>query len=350
MYPDIEPYDQGRLDVGDGNHMYWEASGNPVGKPAVVLHGGPGSGSAPPWRRYFDPAAYRVILFDQRGCGRSTPRASDPAADLSTNTTGHLLADLERLRRHLGFERWLVCGGSWGATLGLAYAEAHPQRVSELILFSVVTTTRREVDWVIHDMRRFFPAEWARFRDGVPAADREGDLVETYSRLLHDPDPSVHEKAAKDWCDWEDSHVALASNHGPDPRYEDPVFRLGFARLVTHYWTHAAWLEDGQLLREASKLAGIPGAMIQGRLDVSAPPDIAWELAQVWLDSELVLIGDAGHGLGYAATREALITATNHFCSRPKSRFTGPRRENWGPGAPDGDSAPRTGGTAPKGA
>jgi len=317
LYPDIEPYDQGRLDVGDGNHMYWEASGNPVGKPAVVLHGGPGSGSAPPWRRYFDPAAYRVILFDQRGCGRSTPRASDPPADLSTNTTGHLLADLERLRRYLGIERWLVFGGSWGATLGLAYAEAHPQRVSELILFSVVTTTRREVDWVTHDMRRFFPAEWARFRDGVPAADREGDLVEAYSRLLHDPDPGVHEKAAKDWCDWEDSHVALASNHGPDPRYEDPVFRLGFARLVTHYWRHAAWLEDGQLLREASKLAGIPGAMIQGRLDVSGPPDVAWELAQVWPDSELVLVGDAGHGASCAGTRQALITATNHFCSRP---------------------------------
>ncbi|MBJ7602390.1 MAG: prolyl aminopeptidase [Candidatus Dormibacteraeota bacterium] len=317
MYPDIEPYDQGRLDVGDGNRVYWEASGNPGGKPAVVLHGGPGSGSAPPWRRYFDPVAYRIILFDQRGCGRSTPRASDPAADLSTNTTGHLLADLERLRRYLGIERWLVFGGSWGATLGLAYAEAHPQRVSELILFSVVTTTRREVDWVTHDMRRFFPAEWARFRDGVPAADREGDLVEAYSRLLHDPDPGVHEKAAKDWCDWEDSHVALASNHGPDPRYEDPVFRLGFARLVTHYWRHAAWLEDGQLLREASKLAGIPGAMIQGRLDVSGPPDIAWELAQVWPDSELVLVGDAGHGADCAGTRQALITATNHFCSRP---------------------------------
>lgn len=317
LYPDIEPYDQGRLDVGDGNHMYWEASGNPVGKPAVVLHGGPGSGSAPPWRRYFDPAAYRVILFDQRGCGRSTPRASDPPADLSTNTTGHLLADLERLRRYLGIERWLVFGGSWGATLGLAYAEAHPQRVSELILFSVVTTTRREVDWVTHDMRRFFPAEWARFRDGVPAADREGDLVEAYSRLLHDPDPGVHEKAAKAWCEWEDSHVALASNHGPDPRYEDAVFRLGFARLVTHYWRHAAWLEDGQLLREASKLAGIPGAMIQGRLDVSGPPDVAWELAQVWPDSELVLVGDAGHGASCAGTRQALITATNHFCSRP---------------------------------
>lgn len=317
LYPDIEPYDQGRLDVGDGNRVYWEASGNPGGKPAVVLHGGPGSGSAPPWRRYFDPVAYRIILFDQRGCGRSTPRASDPAADLSTNTTGHLLADLERLRRYLGIERWLVFGGSWGATLGLAYAEAHPQRVSELILFSVVTTTRREVDWVTHDMRRFFPAEWARFRDGVPAADREGDLVEAYSRLLHDPDPGVHEKAAKDWCDWEDSHVALASNHGPDPRYEDPVFRLGFARLVTHYWRHAAWLEDGQLLREASKLAGIPGAMIQGRLDVSGPPDIAWELAQVWPDSELVLVGDAGHGADCAGTRQALITATNHFCSRP---------------------------------
>lgn len=320
LYPEIEPYDHGMLDVGHGNHVYWEACGNPVGKPAVVLHGGPGSGCAPGWRRYFDPSAYRVVLFDQRGCGRSTPHASDPAVDLASNTTQHLVADIERLRQQLGIEQWLVFGGSWGSTLGLAYAENNPERVSEIVLFSVVTTTRREVEWVTRTMRRFFPAQWARFRDGVPPAERDGSLVEAYSRLLHDPDPAVRAKAAKDWCDWEDTHVAVRSGHRPNPRYEDPVFRMCFARLVTHYWRHAAWLEDGMLLREAGKLSGIPGVLVHGRLDVSSPPDIAWELAQAWPDAELALIDEAGHGSGDPGTTEALVTATNRFATRPWPR------------------------------
>ncbi len=320
LYPEIEPYDHGMPDVGHGNHVYWEACGNPVGKPAVVLHGGPGSGCAPGWRRYFDPSAYRVVLFDQRGCGRSTPHASDPAVDLASNTTQHLVADIERLRQQLGIEQWLVFGGSWGSTLGLAYAENNPERVSEIVLFSVVTTTRREVEWVTRTMRRFFPAQWARFRDGVPPAERDGSLVEAYSRLLHDPDPAVRAKAAKDWCDWEDTHVAVRSGHRPNPRYEDPVFRMCFARLVTHYWRHAAWLEDGMLLREAGKLSGIPGVLVHGRLDVSSPPDIAWELAQAWPDAELALIDEAGHGSGDPGTTEALVTATNRFATRPWPR------------------------------
>lgn len=313
LYPEIEPDEQGMLDVGDGNLVYWETCGNPEGKPAVVLHGGPGSGCTPGSRRAFDPAAYRIVLFDQRGCGRSTPHASDPAVDLATNTTHHLIADIERLRRHLGIERWLVFGGSWGSTLGLAYAEQHPERVSEIVLVSITNTTRREVEWVTRDMGRIFPTEWARFRDGVPATERDGSLVEAYSRLLNDPDPAVREQAAQDWCTWEDVHVSLAPGHRPSPRYEDPVFRMAFARLVTHYWRHAAWLEEGVLLREAGKLAGIPGVLIHGRLDVSGPPDIAWELARRWPDSELVLIDDAGHGGGHAGMTEALIAATDRF-------------------------------------
>ena len=317
FYPEIEPYDHGMLDVGDGQRVYWEMCGNPEGKPAVVLHGGPGSGCTPGWRRYFDPDAYRIVLFDQRGCGRSTPHASDPAVDLSTNTTQHLLADIERLRRHLGIDRWLVFGGSWGSTLGLAYAETHPERVSEIVLFAIATTTRRDVEWVTRDVGRLFPAQWARFRDGVPAAERGGGLVEAYSRLLHDPDPAVREKAARHWCDWEDSHVAIRPDHRPNPRYEDPAFRMAFARLVTHYWRHAAWLEDGILLREARRLTGIPGVLVHGRLDVSSPVDNAWELCRAWPDSELVLVDEAGHNAGYPGMTEALIAATNGFAARP---------------------------------
>jgi proline iminopeptidase len=316
LYPEIEPYERGMLDVGEGHHVYWETCGNPTGKPSVVLHGGPGSGCTPGWRRFFNPDAYRVILFDQRGCGRSTPLASDPAADLSTNTTHHLLADIERLRAHLGVERWLVFGGSWGSTLGLAYAEMHPERVSELVLFSVATTTRREVEWITRDMGRVFPVEWERFRDGVPAADRGGSLVDAYSRLLHDPDPTVREKAAAEWCAWEDAHVSLQPGHQPSPRYRDPMFRMGFARLVTHYWRHAAWLEDGILQREAKCLAGIPGVLVQGRLDVSGPPDVAWQLTQNWPDAELVLVDQAGHGAGGPGVNEVLIAATDRFAVR----------------------------------
>lgn len=316
LYPEIEPYDKGMLEVGDGNHLYWEVCGNPGGKPAVVLHGGPGSGCGPEWRRYFNPDAYRIVLFDQRGCGRSTPHAGDLAVDLATNTTQHLVADLERLRGHLGIERWLVFGGSWGSTLGLAYAEKNAVNVSQVVLFSVVTTTQREVQWVTRDIRRFFPAQWARLRDGVPAAERNGSLVAAYSRLLHDADPAVRGKAAKDWCDWEDTHIGVRGYRRPNPRFEDPVFRMCFARLVIHYWKHAAWLDDGVLIREAGKLSGIPGVLVHGRLDVGGPPDVAWELAQAWFDSELVLIDDAGHGSDHPRMTEALIAATDRFAPR----------------------------------
>ena len=315
LYPPIEPYAHGMLDAGDGNRIYWETCGNPAGNPAVVLHGGPGSGCTPGWRRYFDPAAYRIVLFDQRGCGRSTPQASDPVTDLSTNTTQSLIADIELLRAPLGIERWLVFGGSWGSTLGLAYAEQHPDRVTALILFSVATTTRMEVDWITRAVRRYFPAAWERFRDGVPPADRDGSLVDAYAELLNGSDPAAREQAAIDWCAWEDSHVAVTANHQHDTRYDDPRFRMAFARLVTHYWRHVAFLPDGQLLRDAAKLNGIPGALIHGRLDISSPLDIAWQIAHVWRDAELVLVDDAGHGSSYPSVQEALIAATDRFAA-----------------------------------
>src|SRR5690606_23225680 len=270
-------------------------------------HGGPGSGCRPGHRRYFDPRRYRVVLFDQRGCGRSTPHASDHDTDLRTNTTHHLLDDIELLREHLGIERWLVYGVSWGTTLGLAYAERHPDRVTELVLSSVVTTTSAEVDWVTRRMGRVFPAEWARFRDGVPAAERDGNLAEAYRRLLNSPDPAVREQAAVRWCAWEDTHVATVPGYRPDPRYEDPWFRLGFARLVTHYWANHAFLEDGSLIRDAVRLTGIPGVMVQGALDISGPPDIAWQLSQVWPDGELVIVGGAGHGTGSASVVDTIV-------------------------------------------
>jgi proline iminopeptidase len=304
------------LDVGDGNLVYWEACGNRDGRPAVVLHGGPGSGCSPGWRRYFDPAAYRVVLFDQRGCGRSRPHAADPDVDLSSNTTHHLIEDIERLRQHLGIERWLVLGGSWGSTLGLAYAERCTERVRAMVLVSIVTTSSREVRWVTGDVGRYFPEQWARFRNGVPEAERDGDLVAAYHRLLNDPSPAVREQAARNWCDWEDAHVAVLPRHEHDTRYDDPAFRMAFARLVTHYWHHAAWLEDGALLRDAGRLAGVPGVLVHGRLDLSGPLDVAWQLARAWAGSELVVIDDAGHGLRDSGMKEAVVAATDRFARR----------------------------------
>jgi proline iminopeptidase len=209
----------------------------------------------------------------------------------------------------------LVFGGSWGATLGLAYAEQHPAAVSEIVLFSVTNTTQREVEWITREMGRIFPEEWARFRDGVPVDERDGNLSQAYSRLLHDRDPAVREKAARDWCDWEDTHVATHANYKPDPRYQDPVLRLRLARLVTHYWGHAGWLEDGILLREAGKLAGIPGVLVHGRLDISSPADTAWNLARAWPDAKLHLVEEAGHGTGVRSMSELVIAALDRFQS-----------------------------------
>ncbi|MGY1603666.1 prolyl aminopeptidase [Geodermatophilus sp. SYSU D00815] len=312
-YSPPEPHDQGELAVGDGNRVHWEVSGNPAGRPAVLLHGGPGSGISPGMRRWFDPAAYRVVAFDQRGCGRSTPRVDDPAVDLSTNTTQALVADTEALREHLGVERWTVAGGSWGTTLALAYAQAHSDRVAELVLSAVTTTTRREVEWITRAMGRVFPEAWARFRDGVPPGDRDGDLAAAYARLLADPDPAVRERAARDWCAWEDTHVSLGPGWSPDPRFDDPVFRAVFARLVTHYWAGAGFLPDGALLAGATRLAGIPGLLSHGRRDISGPLDTAWELSLRWPDAELVVV-EEGHG-GPGMT-DAVVAFTDRFAGR----------------------------------
>ncbi len=295
-FPPIEPYESGLLDVGDGHRVYWECCGNPHGRPALQLHGGPGAGCTPGGRRFFDPAAYRIVLFDQRGSGRSRPLASEPDADLSTNTTPHLVADIEALRRHLGVDRWTILGVSWGTTLAMAYALAHRERVRAMVLGLVATTSRRYVRWITEDVGCIFPREWERFSRAVPERWRHLPLVDAYAEWLFDPDPTERERAAREWCAWEDAHVSLAPGHQPYPAFEDPGFRLRFARLVTHYWRHAAFLDDDQILRDAHRLNGIPGVMIHGRFDVSGPLSAAWELSKRWTTSRLVVLDDAGHG------------------------------------------------------
>jgi proline iminopeptidase len=316
LYPEIEPYDHGLLDVGDGNLVYWEVCGNPHGKPAVVLHGGPGSGCSTGARRYFDPNAYRIVLFDQRGCGRSLPHASDLRTDLSVNTTAHLLADIEQLRQRLRIDQWLLFGGSWGSTLGLAYAERYPQRVTAMVLGGVATTRRAEIDWLYRGVAPLFPAQWARFRAGVPPAERDGDLVAAYYRLLQDPNPAIHMQAAQDWCEWESALVSVDPEATPEPRRLQPTFQLAFARIVTHYFHHNGWLAEGMLLRHASVLAHIPGILVHGRLDLASPLVTAWELARAWPNSELVIVRGAGHASTDPGMSEALIAATDRFATR----------------------------------
>ena len=304
------------LDVGDGNLVYWEACGNPDGKPALVLHGGPGSGCTPGMRRYFDPAAYRIVLFDQRNCGRSRPHASDPAVSLTANTTQHLVADIELLRAHLGIDRWLVFGGSWGCALALAYAQQHTGHVAELIVTGTATARQAEVDLLTRGLGRLFPAAWARYADGARPADRDGDLAAAYSRLLADAEPAVRAQAASDWCDWEEAMLPTSPHN---PRYDDPTFRLCFARLVTHYWSNEHFLADGVLLAEAYRLGPVPGLIIQGSLDLINLLGTPWLLAAAWPGSELVLIDDAGHG-GSDALTAAIVAGTDRFAALSRGR------------------------------
>jgi proline iminopeptidase len=250
-------------------------------------------------------------LFDQRGCGRSAPNAANTLDALIANTTQHLVADIESLRSHLAIDRWLLMGASWGSVLGLAYAQAHPGSVSELVLFSVAGGTRREVAWATRGIGRFFPEEWQRFRAGVPENQRDDDLSAAYYRLLLDPDPGVHEAAARNWCDWDDRQMR-APGEPPSRRYDDPAFRLCFARLVTHYWSHGHFMPDGALSVNAALLAGIPGILIRGSLDLGGPAELLWRLARDWPGSELVLIDDEGHD-GGPATNAALVRATDTF-------------------------------------
>ncbi|MDG4665257.1 prolyl aminopeptidase [Mycobacterium sp. 236(2023)] len=307
--------DSGLLDVGNGNRIFWETRGNPEGRPVLVVHGGPGSGRSRTAHTtfeqgMFDQDAFRVVSFDQRGCGYSVPSAADPTTDMTHNTTAHLLADMERLREHLGVDTWLLFGGSWASTLILLYAQRHPENVSGIALVGVTMTTADEIDWLYRGLRRLLPAAWEQFRAGAPDGD---DVVEAYRLLMEDPDSGVREKAATDWCAWEDAvigHEALGSPGQYSAK--TGAARYEFVRICTHYFAHCAWLDDGQILRDAHRLQGIPGVLIHGRLDLGSPLSTAWDLAKAWPDATLNVIDDSGH-TGSPAMRRAIAGAVDRF-------------------------------------
>ena len=317
FHPPAEPLDAGLLGVGDGNRIYWETVGNPDGKPAVFLHGGPGSGCSVGHRRSFDPQKYRGVLFDQRNCGRSLPHAADHDTTLDANTTEHLVADVEALREHLGVDRWLVFGGSWGSTLAWAYAEAHPDRVTEMVHVAVTNTTRREIDWLYGDVGRLFPQAWAAFRagaGGLPESATGSELAAAYDILLNHADPAVRGQAARDWCTWEDAVVELDAGRGARSYNADPRKALGFARLCAHYFSRHGFLEDGQLLRDAHRIAHVPTVLIHGQLDLGSPLVTAWRMSQALPQAELRVIAGAGHSTG-PGLGEAVVAALDRFAT-----------------------------------
>ncbi|KAB0680111.1 prolyl aminopeptidase [Aureimonas leprariae] len=306
-YPAIEPYRTGRLAVGDGHELYWELCGDPRGRPAVFLHGGPGSGSAPHHRRLFDPKRYNVLLFDQRGAGRSTPLGG-----LQANTTEHLVADIERLREMVGAERWLVFGGSWGATLALAYAETYPERVDALVLRGVFTGRRTEIDWFYRGgANLMFPDHWADFLQPLGEADR-GDPVAAYNRLLADPDPAIRQRAAAAWSGWERRLVTLRGGPAGRVGTAGPT-TAAFAAIENHYVHNALFLAEGQLLANAGRLAGIPGTIVQGRWDVVTPAATSHALAKAWPEADYRVVESAGHAFTEAGIVEELVAATDRF-------------------------------------
>lgn len=315
FFPPIEPHDSGLLDVGDGQQIHYDVSGNPDGKPAVYLHGGPGGASSPDQRRVFDPQTYRIVTFDQRGCGQSLPHMSAPEADLASNTTWHLVEDLETLRKHLGITHWLVCGGSWGSTLALAYAQTHPDSVSALILRGIFTLRASELDWFYEGgAAAIYPDLWEGFLAPVPAAERN-HLIDAYSRLLNDPDPAVHQPAAKAWSRWESSTITLLRDEELVEHFTEGDFAVAFARIENHYFMHGGWMTDGQLIRDAGKLAGIPGVIIQGRYDMCTPACTAWDLHRAWPEADFQIIPDAGHAFSEPGTLSAIIEATERFAA-----------------------------------
>ena len=292
----IKPFRSEILQLPDGSGIYWEASGNPKGKPALYLHGGPGSGLQTGWyRQHFDPERCLIVSFDQRGCGRSRPLVTDPDYDLGSNTTQALIADIEQLRKHLDIKRWLLTGVSWGSTLALAYAQAHPERISEIVLLAVTNTSSAEVTWLTETMGRVLPEAWSEFEQ--KASRRPGQsLIDAYYQLIRHPDRKTRELAAEAWCKWEDALVSLDPQAKPNARFADPDFRMNFATLVIHYFSNAAFLEGKEILQNMERIADIPAVLIHGRLDVSSPMQTAWELHQCWSKSRLIVLETEGHG------------------------------------------------------
>jgi proline iminopeptidase len=309
LHPEIEPYASGMLPLDAVHSMYWESSGNPGGVPVVFLHGGPGAGSSSKHRRFFDPAAYRIIVYDQRGAGRS-----QPLGEVRYNTTPHLVADLELLREHLGIARWLVFGGSWGSTLALAYAEAHPSRVLGLVLRGIFLCRPSEIDWFLYGLRNVFPEAWEKFAGFLPAAERS-NLLENYHRRLVDPDPSVHMPAARSWSLYEGACSTLLPSQEALAHFGDDVVALGLARIEAHYFRNRIFLPPNALLENVHRLRGIPGVIVQGRYDMVCPIVTADELHQAWPEAEYVVVPDAGHSAMDPGVRSALVRATEKFKS-----------------------------------
>jgi len=311
LYGPLAPYRTGRLRVSAIHELYFDESGNPGGKPVVFLHGGPGGGTDAKMRRFFDPARYRIILFDQRGCGRSTPHSS-----LIDNTTGDLVEDIEKLRIHLGIERWQVFGGSWGSTLALAYAQAHPERVTELVLRGIFLLRRWEIEWFYQNpggAAALFPDLWERYVAPIPPAER-GDMIGAYYRRLTSEDSAVVIEAARAWSVWEGATSFMNVNPDYVAKFEDSAYSAAFARIECHYFVNRGFLgRDGQLLEDVGKIRSIPGYIVQGRYDVVCPARSAWDLHRAWPEAELRLVPDAGHSAFEAGTIHELITATDRF-------------------------------------
>ena len=309
LYPDFEPFETGQLDVGDGHSLYWELSGNPEGKPVVFLHGGPGGGSSPDHRRQFNPDKYKILVFDQRGCGHSKPYAS-----LEANTTWHLVEDIEKLRTEVAkVDKWMVFGGSWGSTLSLAYAQTYPERVTELVLRGIFLFDRYEVDWLyLAGADAIYPEGWEEFVSIIPEAERD-DLVEAYRKRLTSEDKAVQLEAAKAWSKWEATTVTLLPSRHVIDEFTNPEKAIAIARIENHYMAAGGWLEEGQLLNGAEKLRGIPGVIVQGRHDSCTPPKAAWSLKKAWPEVDLQIVPDGGHLFNEPGILDGLVRATDRF-------------------------------------
>lgn len=308
LYPTIEPYETGRLDVGDGHSLYWERCGTKGAKPAVMLHGGPGAGCSPDHRRQFDPERYDVLLFDQRGCGRSTPHAS-----LEANTTWHLVEDIERLREMAGHDKWMAFGGSWGSTLALAYAQAHPDRVTELVLRGIFTFNQAELDWLYqYGASAVYPDKWEEFLAPIPEAER-GDMVAAYNKRLTGDDQDEKLEAAKAWSKWEAETVTLLPHPEVIEEHTSDDFAIAIARIENHYMINKGWLEENQLIDGAAKIRHIPGVIVQGRHDCCTPPAAAWALHKAWPEAKLEIVPDGGHLFNEPGILDGLVRATDDF-------------------------------------
>jgi proline iminopeptidase len=307
LYPEIEPHRVGMLALDATHILYWEESGNPAGVPVLFLHGGPGAGSSPAHRRFFDPAHYRIVIFDQRGAGRSTP-----LGELRENTTPHLVADIERLRRHLAVERWLVFGGSWGSTLALAYGEAHPERCTGFILRGVFLCRRSEIAWFLYGLRNLFPEAWRTFAERVPPAER-GDLLAAYYRRLTDPDPGVHLPAARAWSTYEGVCSTLLPSPETVAYFAGDNVALGLARIEAHYFSHDIFLPQNALLANVARIRHIPCTIVQGRYDAVCPIVTADELHHAWPEAEYIVVPDAGHSAWEPGISAELVKATERF-------------------------------------